>query len=232
MNRNKGNGNHYFEAKLPCGVYQFKFFVDGKLLCSDNYKRINNEGTVNNVIELKSTKENPQPFITEKQQQLLKMMIEEDKQKKLRRKEEDKLRLMAKVYGIYYPKQSQMNYYTPDIPFHYQDIFDINKLTNQTNVGTHIYYDYHEQDLLSENNSYKNILRCPHVNLNHICMCNSVEKSTETCVKAAVSENRKHKVITVVYYVPKLKGEKSRSFALELIEEKKNEEDKGDDDSH
>ena len=78
-----------------------------------------------------------------------------------------KVEIKSKIteYNSYYPQKNEMNSDAPHTPFHYLKRFNINSITRQNMIGVHKFLIYNEKNLLSENNSYKNILLCPHVNL-------------------------------------------------------------------
>ena len=92
-----------------------------------------------------------------------------------------------------------MNTDAPYVPFHYLRNYNINYNTRQDQIGIKNFLAYNEKNLLSENNSYKKVLICPHVNLNHECT-NCVQHSK--FIRSSVSQRIRHKFLTVIYYKP------------------------------
>ena len=92
-----------------------------------------------------------------------------------------------------------MNTDAPRTPHHYLYKYNINYNTRQNKIGKGKYLAYKEKNLLSENNSYKKVMVCPHVNLNHhtsnICHIDHL-------VRACSSQRIRHKFVTLIYYKP------------------------------
>lgn len=129
----------YYRLVLGKGFHQFKFIVDGVCRISKEYQTIlNPNGDVNNIIEVSKT----------------------DKQKK--HKEYDKRR---PEYNCYFPERKEMNNDAPHTPFHYSTTFNMDLNSNQNVLGKSKFLVFREKNLLSENNSFKKILICPHINL-------------------------------------------------------------------
>lgn len=140
---------HYIKMNLSKGTYQFKFCVDGVERLSNDYPMSFNEKVaVNNYIILNNQEKNK---TVETQRKLIKAQKEDDK-KKLE-------------YNCYYPKRNDVNPNAPHIPFHYTNKFDIDLNSKQNSLGRSKYLIFKEKNLLSENNSFKKILSCPHINL-------------------------------------------------------------------
>ena len=99
-----------------------------------------------------------------------------------------------------------MNIDAPFIPPHYINFYDIDYNTKQNVIGKKKYLHFVEKDILSENSCYKNILSCPHVNLNHCCNCCKVGND-DKYIRTCTSQRYKHKLMTIIYYKPKKKNE-------------------------
>ena len=91
-----------------------------------------------------------------------------------------------------------MNLDAARIPHYYMYIYNIDYNTRQNIISNVKYLPYKEKHLLSENNSYKLVLRCPNVNLNHICSSININKSK--CIRTCISQRFKQKMVTIVYY--------------------------------
>ena len=175
---NSETGNYEYNINLPKGNYEFKFIIDGTWRCSKYYPIIRDRnGNANNYIEVNDT------------------TINVTNAKKNNNTNETKIK---NDYNCYCPKVFEMNTDAPYVPFHYLHKYNIDYNTRQNVIGKRKYLIYNEKNLLSENNSYKKVLTCPHVNLNHNCLhCKMSRRYFRTCI----SQRVRHKFLTVVYYV-------------------------------
>ena len=101
-------------------------------------------------------------------------------------------------YDCFVPNKNEMNLDAARIPHYYMYIYNIDYNTRQDLIRNVKYLPYKEKHLLSENNSYKLVLRCPNVNLNHICSSIDINKSK--CIRTCISQRFKQKMVTIVYY--------------------------------
>ena len=150
MNHNN-NGLFEFNINLPKGIYQFKFIIDGTWRTSNFYPKVrDNSGNENNQIDITN--------YTEPEKK-------EDTKSVKTKPENTTKNTIKNDYNSYYPKKNEMNSDAPHTPFHYLKSFNINYNTRQNKIGKNKYLIYNEKNLLSENNSYKKVQICPHVNL-------------------------------------------------------------------
>ena len=199
MVKNPENGNFEFNMNLPKSKHQFKFIVDNVWKCSNNYPILNDgSGNFNNVIDLtnfviqdEENNSNQNENVNNKENE------KEKKEKKIKNKNE---------YNCYIPNKNEMNIDAPFIPPHYINFYDIDYNTKQNVIGKKKYLHFVEKDILSENSCYKNILSCPHVNLNHCCNCCKAG-SDDKYIRSCTSQRYKHKLMTIIYYKPKKKNE-------------------------
>ena len=158
MVKNPETKNFEFNINLPKINHEFKFIVDGVWKCSKFYPTSrDNSGNENNIINLTN-------FITKEERN-------ENNNKK-----EDK---NNKEYDCRFPKKQEMNFDAPNVPYQYALPYNIDFYTKQNKIGKGNFINFYERNLLSENNSYKNIMVFPHVNLNHSCLC--CEKIENNC---------------------------------------------------
>ena len=128
---------------------------------SNNKKNINSsDNKANNKLSSQKKKDKSSKKNTDQNLKL----TEEDNQKEKRNKDKNE-------YNCYVPNKNEMNIDAPNIPPHYINFYDIDYNTRQNLIGKKKYLHFVEKDILSENSCYKNILSCPHVNLNHCCNC-------------------------------------------------------------
>ena len=194
MVKNPQTGIFEFNINLPKGIHQFKFVVDNVWKCSNNYPFSNDgSGNMNNVIDLTN-------YIPPDNQEEKKEYESKDKEKEKEKKE--KRNKVKNEYNCYIPNKNEMNIDAPFIPPHYINFYDIDYNTRQNVIGKKKYLHFFEKDILSENNCYKNILSCPHVNLNHCCNACKIGND-DHYVRASTSQRYKHKLLTIIYYKPK-----------------------------
>ena len=197
MVKNPENGFFEFNINLPKEVHQFKFVVDNIWKCSNNYPVSNDgHGNINNVIDL--TNFIPPEEVDKKNNNEKNDNKKSDKEKKKSKSKNE--------YDCYVPNKNEMNIDAPFIPPHYINFYDIDYNTRQNLIGKKKYLHFVEKDILSENSCYKNILSCPHVNLNHCCNCCKVGNE-DKYVRSSSSQRYKHKLLTIIYYKPKMNCE-------------------------
>jgi 5'-AMP-activated protein kinase regulatory beta subunit len=181
MVKNPQTNNFEFNINLSKINHEFKFIVDGVWKCSKFYPIIKDDaGNENNVINLTN-------FISQENKNKNDIIINEKK----------------KEYNCRLPNKEEMNFDAPSIPFHYSLPYNIDFYSRQKKIGKNGFLNFYEKDLLSENISYKNIMICPHVNLNHICL--SCDKIEDNCkyMRSGVTHRYKHKYLTIIYYKPR-----------------------------
>ena len=191
MIKNNEKNNFEIILNLPKKIHFFKFIVDNKWIISDKYQSTKDiSNNLNNFIDLV----NYIPPI-----ELL------NNQKTLGKKEKSKDK--KNNYDCKYPSINELNVTTPKISGHYKPSFNLDYRSNQNIIKKFVdkdYLIYDENNILSENTSYKKILQCPHEKLSHICSCaDNLGDQTKKYMKFGISVKNKHKVCTIIYYKPK-----------------------------
>ena len=181
----KNNETEAFELLLylPKGKHQFKFIVDNKWTCSNQYPTMADErGIINNFIDLTNycPPEN---------------LIEKNNNKK------------NNEYSNRLPLNSELNLKAPNVIEHYKPVFNLDYQSNQGKITKKKYLKYKEKNLMNENNTYKKILVFPHEKLMHLCPSlnelNIRGKSKKNnFIKISTTIRNKHKFLTTVYYRP------------------------------
>ena len=181
----KNNETEAFELLLylPKGKHQFKFIVDNKWTCSNQYPTMADErGIINNFIDLTNycPPEN---------------LIEKNNNKK------------NNEYSNRLPLNSELNLKAPNVIEHYKPVFNLDYQSNQGKITKKKYLKYKEKNLMNENNTYKKILVFPHEKLMHLCPSlnelNIKGKSQKNnFIKISTTIRNKHKFLTIVYYRP------------------------------
>ena len=213
MKKNENTG--YFEAVLPLDKkkHNFKFIVDGKWACSDQYpsnpdehKNLNNFITLNNysppkelLLMLKKGEISMENIININERN----KIEEENYNKnqiISKKEEQR----KKLYNCKYPLINELNTLAPIIMLHYKPIFYLDNPSRQDFIKQKMDTDfliYKERNFSTENNTYKKIMTCPHEKLMHFC--SNLGDISNKFYRLSITVRTKHKFLTLVYYKPK-----------------------------
>ncbi|MCQ2821025.1 MAG: glycogen-binding domain-containing protein [archaeon] len=192
MKRDASTNYHFIKISLPKAIHQFKFIVDGTPCLSKDYPTmLTKDGYLTNYVDLikESIHEEDR-----KRKEKIKAMIKS-------KKEEEKKRM---EFDSYYPTKNEMKKDAANIPFQYLPTFNIDLRSRQSKseyFKEQKFLNYKENNLLSENNSYKKILMCSHIHLNHLCLSSPFPKDNKI-LRGCVSQRVRHKVVTLVYYNP------------------------------
>ena len=190
----KNHNTEIFErvVYLPKGKHQFKFIVDNKWICSNQYPTMSDEqGNINNYIDL--TNYFPKKNSLEENQKNFYFNIN----------------IKNKDYTTQMPKGYELNLIAPNIIGHYKPLFNLEYHSNQNVIRKNKYLKYKEKNLMTENNTFKKILVFPHEKLMHLCPCiNDLDLSkgknnNNNYIKISTTIRNKHKFLTIIYYRPK-----------------------------
>jgi len=224
MKKNK-NGNFEYKIDLKKNFYYFRFNVEGIFTISNYYPSMKKKGNYFNYIDLtyynlknsdkkQSQKKENKNIIENNNKEFSKNSHNNNNNKqteksknnnskeelisKNNRNRKYSLEKIINDYNCFVPKRNEMNFDASKIPHHYMYIYNIDYNTRQNLISNVKYLPYKEKHLLSENNSYKLILKCPNVNLNHIC--SSIYISKSKYIRTCFSQRFKQKMVTIVYY--------------------------------
>ena len=208
----KNNNTETFETVvyLPKTKHQFKFIIDNKWICSNQYPTMPDErGIINNFIDLTNYIP-PEQLINEEQKKkgelnLLNQIVKENN-KNINNKIHDYNK--SDEYTTKMPLNRELNLIPPNIIKHYLPKFNINYQSNQKKLGNRKYLKYKEKNLMDENNTYKKILGFPHEKLMHLCpnlneLNFKEKKSKNNYMKICTTTRNRHKFLTTVYYRPR-----------------------------
>ena len=202
----KNNNTETFERViyLPKTKHQFKFIVDNKWICSNQYPTVADErGNINNFIDLTNYIP-PENLLNEEKKKngeinqlnLLNQSNTANNKNHNYNKNSD--------YTTKMPSIGELNMIPPNIIKHYLPKFDINYQSNQKKIGKKNYLKYKEKNLMDENNTYKKILVFPHEKLMHLCPnINDLNPKENNYMKICTTIRNKHKFLTTVYYRPR-----------------------------
>jgi len=193
LKKNIITGVYEVVLNIPKGIHEFKFIVDKKWVCSQNYKTINDKmNNSNNIIDL--TNYIPSQVIENNNE------INSSTKKKKRKTAKDTIE-----YSCNYPNQSEVNLEAPSSPQNYTPSFDLNFHTKQEllkNIFPKNYFLDKTRNII-ENNSFKSIITISHEKLSHICYNFEKDNNYDKYIRTAITQRNKHKFLTLIYYTPK-----------------------------
>ena len=178
----------YFEIiiNLSKARHEFKFIVDNKWVCSQQYETIKDKNNYNNIIDLTNYSSNIDC-----------LKNSNDSRKKRARK-------LSSEYGTIYAKKSDFDGEVPILPLYLLKSFDINYRAKQNYLKnkskSFLNFNLNKKNLL--NNEYKPILTISHEKLSHACYKIETDYNNDKYIKASMTQRNNHKFITFVYYTP------------------------------
>jgi hypothetical protein len=179
----------YFEIiiNLSKTKHEFKFIVDNKWLCSQQYETIKDKDNYNNIIDLTNYSSN-----------IYCSKNSNESRKKRARK-------LSSEYGTIYAKNSDFDIEVPILPINFLKSFDLNYRAKQNylknKAKTFLNFNLNKKNLL--NSEYKSILTISHEKLSHACFEIETDYNNEKYIKASSTQRNNHKFLTLVYYTPK-----------------------------
>ena len=187
MNKDK-DGVFRLTLSLPKAFHQYKFYVDNQWRYSTLFPIHNDNNNLNNYIDT-SNWEPPG------KKHEIKEVLTNNKEVTNTNKE------INDDYSEYYPQKHELNTDAQPIPQQYINSFNLDHNTKQHLLGNNKFYNRSERNLLSENNSFKQIGKPPHVNLNHSHSKILNGQKYNTVLVSCTSRVR-YKFTTVIYYRP------------------------------
>lgn len=191
MKKNINTGFFEIILSIPKSVHQFKFIVDNKWVCSQQYTKIKEKNNTNNIIDL--TNYNPNDIVSD-----IDESVNSQKNKKKKKLIKDKT-----DYNCYCPNFSDMDS-AQDTPTNYLINFDLNNQSNQENLKK--YQKIIKNNLsknIIENNTFKTIMAISHDKLLHLCYGAENTNLNDTFIRTSITQRNKHKLLTLIYYSPK-----------------------------
>ena len=202
---------------LPKALHKFKFRINEDFRLNNKYP-VMKEGDLNcNYIDTSDSKDTTRHSINSKKSINSNKTQEseesesdsdsdnsssyereiDDEESKFRRK---KLKMKKKKYSQIFPKKYKLNNYTPDIPYSYNYMYNIDVISSQKVIGEMKYYEPKENNILGDNCSYKKIGVLPAVELNHL-HSNTLTTTGNRTLCSSFTRYR-NKFITFLYYKP------------------------------
>ena len=202
---------------LPKALHKFKFRINEDFRLNNKYP-VMKEGDLNcNYIDTSDSKDTTRHSINSKKSINSNKTQEseesesdsdsdnsssyereiDDEESKFRRK---KLKMKKKKYSQIFPKKYKLNNYTPDIPYSYNYMYNIDVISSQKVIGEIKYYEPKENNILGDNCSYKKIGVLPAVELNHLHSNTLITTGNRTLCSSFT--RYRNKFITFLYYKP------------------------------
>ena len=184
MEKDPANNFFKYKLKLKRDKYEYKFVVDNAWKYSKQQGlKTDGRGNTNNFIDLTNYK-------------MSKKQIKKAKKKKKKEKKLENEEPKQESFGVLLPQKEDLNTDAPNTQELFLKPFSLNEATNQKNVGEGQYLKYINTESHTEENSYKNLLYCPHVNINHtLTFCE--EKKV---LQVGLTYRFRNKDCTMVYY--------------------------------
>ena len=195
------DGKFILNLNLPRGSYQYKFKVDNEWRYNEKYPICNENGIINNCIDTTNW-EIKEERITEANTS--------------HSTDNEKSKSFAKIKNLSYLKKNYTNYIPnddelidtketiPELPIQYNSYNNINLFSKQNTIGNNKYYKNHEQNILSDNLSFKTIGMINHEQINHLNInkeyTNSKKNKLHGNAIYSISTKYRLKCITFVYY--------------------------------
>ena len=202
---------------LPKALHKFKFRINEDFRLNNKYP-VMKEGDLNcNYIDTSDSKDTTRHSINSKKSINSNKTQEseesesdsdsdnsssyereiDDEESKFRRKI---LKMKKKKYSQIFPKKYKLNNYTPDIPYSYNYMYNIDVISSQKVIGEIKYYEPKENNILGDNCSYKKIGVLPAVELNHLHSNTLITTGNRTLCSSFT--RYRNKFITFLYYKP------------------------------
>ena len=194
---------------LPKGYHQYKFRVDNEWKYNEKFPTCDDGGNINNFLDTtnweitvnktdEGTTINSTNFTDNNDLSKLSKICKE--------KSKNSGYFKMKRYSDYIPNKDEFIEKIPEIPNQYQNNMNINLLTNQNNLGNAHFLKISENNIMSDNIAFKNIVNSYHEQTNHLrTNINNKEKNDNIdddnkTILCSISSRYRLKFTTFVYY--------------------------------
>ena len=204
MDKNPDTNIYEYEILLPKAKHFFKYIINNKWKCSDLYPtEKDNSNNINNYIDLTNYN---------KKKRIIKYIFDNDSENNTEKKiKNEKIKKRKKIinnknndrYGQKFPLIKDLNLKAPTVMIHNKDSFSLENQSNQKELGNLSFYSTKEKDYSTVNTSYKPIFIFPHEKLSHSVPNIDDILSTKNYNRYSITQRKRHKYLTFVYYKPK-----------------------------
>ena len=215
----KYNNLYSLTLPLPKGLHKFKFRINDNFVVNEKYSIMKDGDNNCNYIDTSETtelsksksKKSAKTNETEVDNNNISDSSDsntsssneelEDEYEIYLKKRKKRIKKMKKIkYSQIYPKKINMNNYSPEIPYSYNYIYNLDLISSQKLIGKRKYFEPKENNILGDNCSYKKIGVLPAVEINHIHSKNSIiSKNNVLC---STFMRYRNKFVTFLYYKP------------------------------
>jgi len=191
------NGKFILNLNLPKGKYQYKFKVDEIWKFNDKFPTINENGNINNIIDTTNLEINYEKMEGKatRANTSNNENNENSKSKKYLSKSKNNSFVRQKLYSNYIPKKDEFQGKVTHITFKSKSCLNFSK----NKIGNNKYIEIQEKNILSDNNSYKNIAIVPNTDIDHLNIKNRINNNN---IISSVPIRYRRKYTTFVYYKP------------------------------
>ena len=199
---NKNNCKFFLTLFLPKGAYQYKFKIDDQWKCNSNFPTCSDKnGNINNIIDL--TKQKREDGNTDFSTSYVTTGHE---QKLDETKISNYSQYLDDVYttNLHYCLSANEIHDTP-VEYNYDDLY-CNSLSDRKKSKVNNFSDEREENLLSDNYSYKKILPLRNEFIDHFILNKkAIKKYDGKNLISSCSFRFGFKITTIIYYKPKIK---------------------------
>ena len=199
------DNNYILTLNLSRGIHQYKFKVDGDWKYNPKFPICNEGRFINNYIDttnLEITIKNYEEKTTAISTNITDTY--DDISKKSRKNSNTLLKLSVNSLQNknLNKKENEFNEKVASAPNSFKNLMNINLISNQNNIGRKKYLEICEQNMLSDNFSFKNINIIPIEYNNHLYSKINENKN----IICSFSSRYRWKFVTFVYYKPNNKN--------------------------
>ena len=195
--KKNSQGTFLLTLNLPKGNHQYKFKVDNQWKFNDKFPICNNSGNINNYLDTTKWEITVQNSDEGTTVQSSNIIDNNEKSKSLNNNGKNK-DIKTNKYSEYIPNKDEYNEKIPPMPDHYKNLLNVNLLSHQKYIGNNNFLKISEDNILSDNISYKNIRNIHHEKINHIIVNNNQNKNKS--IICSISSRYSSKFTTFIYY--------------------------------
>ena len=176
---------------------------------NDKYPTCNDNGNINNYMDI-SNMEIENKTVEERISTGNSSNITENNDiRKSSKKFYDKSKnfsyLKQKIYSNYFPSKNELKEKIPELPIQYKSCINMNLFSKQNSIGNTNFIKIRENNILSDNISFKNIENISHGQINHLNVNNKQFQNNNNNrnnkkIICSVSSRYRNKYTTFVYY--------------------------------
>ena len=203
MKKNLLTNKYEYETYLSKKIHYFKYMVNSQWLCSDLYKTTKDDSNnINNYIDLSNF--NGEDKIETNSTDKENSDKNQVKNKKVVKRKKKSIERRNEGYGFKYPLIKDLNSRPPTALVYYKVPFFLDNPSKQNKIQiNNNSFSFEEKNNSNENKCYKKIFIVPHEKLGHMIPNINDIDSNQKYFRFSVTERKKHKFLTYIYFKPK-----------------------------